>query len=117
MQVSHGCVRLYPEDIEVLFKKTSIGTPVRIIHQPYMAAWKEDMLYLEAHQPLQKWAGQKEKLQKSLMKQLSESAAKKGATVDWDKVDSIMQRADGIPTPILTASPDLSELIRQAPEV
>ena len=52
MQVSHGCVRLYPEDIEVLFKKTSVGTPVRIIHQPYMMAWKEDMLYLEAHQPL-----------------------------------------------------------------
>jgi len=117
MQVSHGCVRLYPEDIEVLFKKTLVGTPVRIIHQPYMMAWKEDMLYLEAHQPLKKWAGQKERQQKSLMKQLNDSAAKKGVTVDWDKVDSILKRADGIPTPILTASPDLSELIKQAPEV
>lgn len=75
------------------------------------------MLYLEAHQPLKKWAGQKEGQQKSLMKQLSESAAKKDATVDWDKVDSIIQRADGIPTPILAASPDLSELIKQAREV
>ena len=39
MQVSHGCVRLYPEDIEVLFEKTPVGTPVRIVHQPYMMAW------------------------------------------------------------------------------
>ena len=82
-----------------------------------MTAWKEDMLYLEAHAPLQKWAGQKEAQQKSLLKHLQDSAGEKGATVDWDKADSILKRADGIPTPILTASPDLSELIKQAPEV
>lgn len=117
MQVSHGCVRLYPEDIEVLFKKTSVGTPVRIVHQPYMTAWDGDMLYLEAHEPVQKWANQKERQQKSLLKQLRQSAAEKGATVDWEKVDRILQRADGIPTPILAASPDLPELVAQAPEV
>lgn len=117
MQVSHGCVRLYPEDIEVLFKKTSVGTPVRIVHQPYMTAWDGDMLYLEAHEPVHKWANQKERQQKSLLKQLRRSAAEKGATVDWEKVDRILQRADGIPTPILAASPDLPELVAQAPEV
>ncbi|TAK64387.1 MAG: LysM peptidoglycan-binding domain-containing protein [Methylobacter sp.] len=117
MQVSHGCVRLYPEDIEVLFKKTSVGTPVRIIHQPYMTAWDGDMLYLEAHEPLPKWAGQKERQQKSLLKQLRQTADERGVTVDWEKVDRILQRADGIPTPILTASPELPELVAQVPEV
>ena len=117
MQVSHGCVRLYPEDIEVLFKKTSVGTPVLIVHQPYMTAWDGDMLYLEAHEPLQKWAGQKKQQQKSLLKQLRQTAAEKGATVDWDKVQRTLQRADGIPTPILAASPDLTELVAQAPEL
>ena len=117
MQVSHGCVRLYPEDIEVLFEKTSVGMPVRIVHQPYMTAWDGDMLYLEAHEPLQKWAGQKQRQQQSLLKQLRQSAAEKGATVDWEKVDRILQRADGIPTPILVASPDLPELVANAPEL
>ncbi len=117
MQVSHGCVRLYPEDIAVLFKKTSAGTPVRIVHQPYMMAWDGNMLYLEAHEPLQKWAGRKLQQQKSLLKQLRQTAAEKGATVDWEKVDRILQRADGIPTPILAASQDLPELVAQAPEV
>ncbi|WP_374089805.1 L,D-transpeptidase family protein [Methylomicrobium lacus] len=117
MQVSHDCVRLYPEDIKRLFKKTAVGTPVRIVHQPYMTAWNGDVLYLEANEPLQKWAGQKKRLQKSLLKQLRETAAKKGATVDWKKVERILQRTDGIPTPILAASPDAPELVAQAPEV
>jgi L,D-transpeptidase ErfK/SrfK len=117
MQVSHGCGRLYPEDIEVLFKKTSVGTPVRIVHQPYMTAWDGDMLYLEAHEPLQKWAGQKKQQQKSLLKQLRRTAAEKGETVDWEKVGRILQRVDGIPTPILVVSPDLPELVAQSPEV
>jgi L,D-transpeptidase ErfK/SrfK len=117
MQVSHGCVRLYPEDIDVLFKKTSVGTPVRIVHQPYMAAWDGDMLYLEAHEPLQKWAGQKKQQQKSLLQQLRKIAAEKGVAVDWEKVSRILQRADGIPTPILAGSPELPELAAHAPEV
>jgi len=31
MQISHGCIQLYPEDIEVLFKKATVGMPVRIM--------------------------------------------------------------------------------------
>ena len=34
MQVSHGCVRLYPEDIERLFPMVPVGTPGQFIYQP-----------------------------------------------------------------------------------
>ena len=40
--VSHGCVRMYPEDIERLFNEVSVGTPVRSVSQPAGAAWSED---------------------------------------------------------------------------
>ena len=53
MRVSHGCIRLYPEDIERLFPQIAIDTPVRIINQPYKAGWQEQTLYIEAHPPLQ----------------------------------------------------------------
>ncbi|MFA5924829.1 MAG: L,D-transpeptidase family protein, partial [Methylococcaceae bacterium] len=76
MQVSHGCVQLYPEDIEVLFKKASVGMPVRIIHQPYLTAWHQDILYLEANEPLQKWTKDKSRLKKQLLKQLRQISAK-----------------------------------------
>jgi len=49
MRVSHGCIRLFPEDIEALFGIVSVNTPVEILYQPYKAALHEGSLYLEAH--------------------------------------------------------------------
>jgi L,D-transpeptidase ErfK/SrfK len=114
MQISHGCVQLYPEDIEVLFKKAFIGMRVRIVHQPYLAAWDQNMLYLEAHEPLQKWARNKTQLQKQLLKHLKQISAKANASVDWNKVERVLQRSDGIPTPILKQSPDIAEISKNA---
>jgi L,D-transpeptidase ErfK/SrfK len=34
MRVTHGCVRMYPEDIERLFGMVPVGTPVRLVDQP-----------------------------------------------------------------------------------
>src|SRR5262245_49630283 len=53
MQVTHGCIRMYPEDIEEFFKLVSVNTPVRIIHQPYKMGWKGQELYMEVHAPLE----------------------------------------------------------------
>ena len=114
MQVSHGCVQLYPEDIESLFNQVAVGTPVRILHQPYLTAWDGDMLYLEAHPPLEKWSNQEKQLRNELLKKLGKIAAEKNAKVDWNKVERILQRADGIPTPVLVNSGDLTEIANAA---
>lgn len=53
MRVSRGCIRMYPEDIDLLFPMVPSGTPVRIIHQPIKSGWKENTLYVEAHNALQ----------------------------------------------------------------
>jgi len=52
MRVSHGCLRMYPEDIATLFQKVAVGTPVRVIDKAYKAGWRDGKLYLEAHLPL-----------------------------------------------------------------
>ena len=52
MSVTHGCLRLYPEDMEWLFKIVPEGTKVRVINQPYKAAWHDGVLFFEAHPPL-----------------------------------------------------------------
>lgn len=114
MQVSHGCVQLYPEDIEVLFRKVAVGTPVRIVHQPYLTAWHDNNLYLEANEPLSKWSRDKTRLKKQLLKKLRQISAKKSVTVDWGKVDRIIERSDGIPAPILAQSPPETELAASA---
>jgi L,D-transpeptidase ErfK/SrfK len=117
MQISHGCVQLYPEDIEVLFKHASEGMPVRIIHQPYMTAWDQNMLYLEANEPLQKWELEKHKFKIQLLKQLKAISRKKNVSVDWKKVDDVINKSNGVPTPILANSPEVSSLMTHTIEL
>jgi len=49
MQVSHGCVRLYPEDIERLFPLVPVGAPGEFTYQPVKAGVRDGGVYLEAH--------------------------------------------------------------------
>ncbi|KKM52060.1 hypothetical protein LCGC14_1555170 [marine sediment metagenome] len=48
-QVSHGCIRLYPEDIRELFALTRVGAEVRIIYQPVKVAVRGGHVYVEVH--------------------------------------------------------------------
>ncbi len=48
-RVTHGCIRLYPEDIERLFAAIPLGTQVTIIDQPTKLGWSDGILYLQAH--------------------------------------------------------------------
>lgn len=110
MQVSHGCIQMYPEDIETLFPEVDVGTPVRIVHQPYLAAWRDDNLYLEVHQPLEKWIKQDAQLVKELQKKLQKLAMQHDAKVDWLLVDKALQRKDGVPVPVLQQASSYAEL-------
>jgi len=46
---SHGCIRLYQEDIARLFGMIGRGTPVAIVNQPVKAAVRGDRVSLEVH--------------------------------------------------------------------
>jgi L,D-transpeptidase ErfK/SrfK len=117
MQVSHGCIQMYPEDIEVLFEDVAVGTQVHIVHQPYLAAWHDNSLYMEAHDPVAQAAGNKNRKQKEFLGTLKKMAKQHHAKVDWDKVKQALKRADGIPTPVLVGSPDINTLTRSATPV
>jgi len=45
--VSHGCIRMYPEDAAVLFEQVTIGTPVTFVDEPMKIGRSGDTLYLE----------------------------------------------------------------------
>jgi len=115
LRVSHGCVRLYPEDIARLFPEVPEGTRVTIINQPYMAGWRNGQLYLEAHPPLaeetKRWGNSLKPMEKVL-------AAKAGPdAIDWDKARTVAQEARGIPVPVSPDSPNLAEVLTSAPKV
>ena len=52
MQVTHGCVRMYPEDIEQMYNLVRVGAKVHIIDEPVKVGWDGSILYLEVHKPL-----------------------------------------------------------------
>jgi L,D-transpeptidase ErfK/SrfK len=53
MRVSHGCVRLYPENIEFLYTLVDIGESVTILNDPYQMGRNNGALYFEAHTALE----------------------------------------------------------------
>lgn len=53
MQITHGCVRMYPEDIDQLYHLVSEGTPVHIVKQPIKVGWLNNVLYVESHPDLE----------------------------------------------------------------
>lgn len=50
---SHGCMRLYPEDIVRLYEEVPVGTPVTVVNQPYLFGWHGDTLYMQAYPVLE----------------------------------------------------------------
>lgn len=117
LKVSHGCVRLYPEAIEELFQKVSVGTPVRIVNQPYLIGWQNGMLYLEAHKPSPAQIKSSTGLKGQLIKKLKKYAGDAGATIDWDKVAVTLSKSDGIPTSILEEQQKLTRFFYTLPLV
>ena len=53
MRVTHGCIRMFPEDIRFLFEQVSVDTPVRIINEPVKVGWNGDELVMEVHRTLE----------------------------------------------------------------
>lgn len=53
MRVSHGCIRLYPENIELLYELVEVGETVSIINEPYLFGQLNGDIYFEGHTPLE----------------------------------------------------------------
>ena len=117
MRVSHGCVRLYPEDIASLFPQVPLGTDVHIINEPYVAGWRGGRLYLDAHKPLSEEAARWGKKLAALEHVLAVKAANAKVAVDWSRARQVAAEAHGIPMVISAGGPDLDVLLAQAPRV
>jgi len=91
MEVSGGCIRMYPEGVEELFGLVGVDTPVAIIDQPYKVGWRGEDLYLEVQ------AGEKS-VRQSARSVIPEGVANTaGLVVDWDAVERAVKEDSGIP--------------------
>ena len=105
MRVSHGCIRLYPEDIKALFKEIPVGTPVHIVNQPILAGWLDGQVYLEVHKPLEDHDGDWNTELVSLLNSVLSDNRGSQVVIDWEKAAQLLNNPPGFPVPIVSGSP------------
>ncbi len=106
-RASHGCVRLYPEDIARLFREIPVGTPVTVVDQPIKIAWVGGDLMLEVH-PTQAQADQVEAGERMTREGAPEIAYRLVAAVrgnarrlDWSRIRQALRKREGLPIAVL----------------
>jgi L,D-transpeptidase ErfK/SrfK len=97
MQVTHGCIRMYPEDIEWLFPQVPVGATVQIVNEPVKFGWVGDALYIEVHPRLEGDAIAEEQGMTAVMQSFVRATAERPAQVDWDVVEEAFRAKLGIP--------------------
>ena len=107
--VSHGCIRFYPEDIERLFHEVSVGTPVHVTDEEVSAAWVQNRLYVAVF-PNKEQTDQIDiqepmtpMLPARLMETVRAAAGSEAERVDWELVRRLGMERKGIPTPVTGA--------------
>jgi L,D-transpeptidase ErfK/SrfK len=118
MRVTHGCIRMFPEDIEELFPLVALSTDVRIMNTPIKFGWSGDELVMEAHPVLEEPAkpvsdegvaesepaAEEVVLAKEPLTYATEefivATASRPGRLNWDEVEQLLRLANGIPSPV-----------------
>jgi len=122
LRSSHGCIRLYPEDIEQFYNIVPIGTQVRVVNQPFVFGWHQGQLYMQPYDVLEDdtrdWSKAPHKLlSKSLATQLQQQVQAHHEHVNWELVSSLARNPRGVPVPITVADASLEQILAAAPRV
>lgn len=94
-RASHGCLRLWDNDIQALYENVPIGTPFVILHQEATAGWQNHVLYLQVDAPFREYHDAN-----AVQKAIDQVTAAHTATIDWQRVQDVNEAQEGIPTPI-----------------
>lgn len=110
MRVTHGCIRLFPEDVEALYEHVAVGTQVRLVNQPYKLGWGNDGLYLEAHRPLNEDIETGEWTATELTRIfVAATQERQTNNMHWRNAEAVMRASQGIPEFVSIERMQLSE--------
>jgi len=99
MAITHGCVRMYPEDVAALFPLIPVGTKVWLINEPVKVAFADGELLMEAHPPVDDEGQNTAEPDLNLLStKLDQALGNTTAAIHWDFAKEALQAANGIPT-------------------
>jgi len=97
MAVTHGCLRMYPEDVERLFQAVSVGTPVALINEPIKISRVEGEIWLEVHPPVDAQGQGVEPNVEDFESRLDQLLGPTQTAIHWDIALQALREASGIP--------------------
>lgn len=105
MPVTHGCIRMFPEDIEQFFAMVPVNTRVHIMHQPLKFGWSNDVLYMEAHPPLEGHEDSESTSATNITRMLVAATRDRTVAIDWQLAEEIFRKANGVPEAMTAKAP------------
>ena len=99
MEISHGCIRLFPEDIDYIFQLTDIGTEVILLDQPIKIARMQNDIYLQVHPSYSEeydYSLEKLRIQIELLINNQDGLIQ----INWDSVESLLKAQNGLATKV-----------------
>ncbi len=119
MRSSHGCMRLYPEDIAVFYDLIPIGTKVTVVNQPYLFGWRDGTLYMQAYEVMtddaRNWDKERHKLLTKLVQpKMRERGAGHGAEIDWQRVHDLAHAPRAVPIAVSGAAEDVDAVVARS---
>ncbi len=119
LRSSHGCIRLYPEDIAALFELAPIGTSVRVVNQPFLFGWHDGALHIQAFDVLEDdprdWKkAQAKLLNKALAERIQKELAARKEKIDWEAVAKLSHDPRGIPVSVSGGPDQLDHIVASA---
>ncbi len=97
MRVTHGCLRMYPEDIEYLYNTVELHTSVHLVNQPIKLTRHHGSWFIEAHPSLDESAPDLTRWLREVVVSVTHSDGATGR-VKIPALRDILERADGVPT-------------------
>lgn len=105
MRVTHGCIRMYPADVERLFHAAPVGREVEIVNRPFKVGRRGVALYLEAHPSLEGDGDATELSLSGVVDLIARETDGFDVQLDWEVLKATITRRTGIPTVVGTVGP------------
>lgn len=96
LAITHGCIRMYPEDVAELFAQLAVGTSVRLNNDPVKVAWIDGELLLEAHPPVNAQGESFEPDVDQFSDLLRHAVGETTVAINWDYGREVLRKADGV---------------------
>ncbi|MGQ7247507.1 L,D-transpeptidase family protein [Halomonas sp. V046] len=107
MRVTHGCIRMLPEDVEGLFDQLSVGTRVRLVNEPFKLGWSDGTLYVQAYPYLEEDEDEGATLERVTAAIDKVDATIDGAEypVDYSRLKAVVEVPNGVPVALEEPEP------------